>query len=144
MATGQYQNGGFAITGGDIPFHNYGGSDIGAGLAVLLDTSNPGGTGDKVPGVVLPTASGGVAGQIGVTVNAIPAGKTGLVRVYGVAVCTANGTVTIGETVMTSDTTSKLGYVKTQTTAGAQLGVAIGSATDGNQVQVLLHLAKNA
>lgn len=142
MATGQYQLGGMAIIGGDLPFHNYGVADIGAGLGVLADTSNVGTT-SLAPGVVLPTASAGVAKTIGVTLNTIPAGKGGLVRVYGVSVCTASGTVTYGETVQLDDTTSKLGWVKTHLTDQCQLGVALGTSTDGTPVKVLHFLAIN-
>lgn len=131
-----------AINGGDLPFHNYGASDIGAGLGVLADTSNPG-TASLAPGIVLPSIGGGVAKTIGVTVNTIPAGKGGLVRVYGVSVCTASGTVTYGETVQLDDTSGKLGWVKTHLTDQAQLGVAMGTAANSEQVRVMHFLAIN-
>lgn len=125
------------VQGGDIPFHNYGGSDIDAGLAVLLDASNDG-------GIVLPTASGGVTGSVGVTVDKVSAGTSGRVQVLGVAVCKAAGSVTAGDEVMISDTTAKLGWVKTKTAGGIGLGQALNSAADGFPVRVLLSHAVNA
>ena len=54
----------------DLTFKNATASTIAANLAVLASTAP---TGDTPGCVVLPTASGGVVGTIGVTVEAIPA-----------------------------------------------------------------------
>jgi hypothetical protein len=137
MASNYNQFSAAAVSGGDLTFKNNGGTDIAAGLGVLIDSSN-----DR--GILLPTASGGVVGTIGVTLDAIPAGKTGRVRVYGTAVCTSHGAVTRGTILQISDTTAHLGQVKTCGAGVAQLGVALNSADDANPVEVLLFLAKNA
>lgn len=125
----------------DFTFKNATASTIAANLAVLASTAP---TGDTPGCVVLPTASGGVVGTIGVTVEAIPAGGVGRVRVYGIIPCTANGTVTFGEHVQVSDTSAKLGWVKTCGAATQQLGKALDTATNGQQVRVLLMMAANA
>lgn len=124
-------------------FHNFTGSDIAAGLAVLTDAANPP-TGDFAGGVVLPTASGGVAGTLGVTVERIPAGKSGPVRLSGISVCIANGTIVYGAPVQISDTTSKLGWVKALVAATEQLGKALCPAADSDLVLVFHSLANNA
>jgi hypothetical protein len=126
-----------------LPFKNFGGSDIAAGLGVLADTSNVP-VGDYAGGIVLPTNGGGVVGTLGVTVERIPAGGTGRVRVYGVSVCTANGSITYGTPVQISDTSAKLGYVKTCGSATVMLGIALDGASDGQLVRVLHSIAKNA
>lgn len=127
----------------DLTFKNYGGSDIAAGLAVLADTSHPP-SGDVPGGVVLPTASGGVAGTIGITVEIIKAGGTGRVRVLGGYPCTANGTITYGDIVQASDTSAKLGWAKTCGAATRQLGIAMCGASNGEVVQVFVFPAANA
>ena len=66
------------------------------------------------------------------------------VAIMGTAVCTAHGTVTYGQIVMASDTTAHLGHVKTVTAGARQLGLALDTATDGQQVRVALFPAMNA
>ncbi len=135
-ASGQY------IQGGDIVVKNNGGSDIAAKLGVLIDTSNLQDQ-DSPPGVVLPTASGGVVGSFGITLETIKAGRTGKVRVAGTAVATAHGTVTAGTYLQISDTASHLGQVKTCGSATEQIGQAMNTVTDAD-VEVLICKAKNA
>lgn len=125
------------VIGGDLSFKNNSGSDILAGVGVLIDPSN-----DR--GVLAPTASGGVVGTIGITLETIPAGKWGRVRCYGSAIGTAHNAVTRGTVVQISDTASHLGQIKTCGAGVAQLGIALNSAADGDPVEVLLFLAKNA
>lgn len=134
---------GVYANGCDFTFHNYGGSDISANLGVLADTSNVGDQ-DNPPGIVLPTASGGQAKSLGITVETIKAGKSGRVRVFGSVTCTASGTVTFGEFVKIDDTTAKLGWVSTAGSAKEQVGQAFGTATDGNKVEVFICKALNA
>lgn len=124
-------------------FHNYGGTDIPAGVGVLADTSNPP-SGDNAGGIVIPTASGGVVGTLGVTVENIKAGKTGRVRLQGVSVCTANGSITYGTAVQISDTASHLGEVKTCGAGITQLGVALNEVSAGELVRVFHSVARNA
>lgn len=128
---------------GDVVFKNYGVSDIGPNLGVLADTSNVGDQ-DSPPGIVLPTASGGQAKSIGITVETIKAGKSGRVRMAGAITCTASGTVTFGEYVKIDDTTAKLGYVSTAGSAKEQIGQALTTATDGNRVEIWICKALNA
>lgn len=121
----------------DEVYTNYGITDIPAGTGVIQDPSND-------DGIVVPTASGGVAGTIGLTVETIPAGKQGRVATYGVAVGTAYGTISAGDFVMVSDTALHLGQVVASGSADEQLGKAVSSASDGFPVRVRLFAAKNA
>jgi hypothetical protein len=139
MAATEYGN----VPGIDLTFKNFGASAIEAGLAVLVDGSNVIPT-NAVGGIVLPTASGGVAGTLGVTVERIPAGGIGRVRVAGVIQCKANGTVTYGQIVQASDTTAKLGWVKTCGAGTRQIGLALATAADGEFLPVLIAHAVNA
>lgn len=121
----------------DEVYKNYSASDIPAGTAVLQD-----GTYDD--GIVVPTAGGGVAKTIGVTVENIPAGGRGRVATYGIAPATAHGAVDAGTAVQVSDTALHLGQVKTCGAATTQLGVAVNTAADGEPVRVRIFVAKNA
>lgn len=127
----------------DFPFKNYGGSAIGANLAVIVDTSNKlGGSNDGV-GVALP-ASAGVP-IVGVTLESIPAGGIGRVRCTGpIVVCKAEGSITAGTMVQASVTSSKVGWVKALTSAKAQVGMALDDAADGEDILVLFVPANNA
>ena len=120
----------------DISVHNYGGSDLAEGVAVILDTSNPG-TATTMPGVTLPASD---AKAFGILPAKIPAGKDGYCRVYGVAVGTATGTLHVGDYVMTDSA----GGVKAQTAGLYTLGMALSEAVNGDRVQVLIDRAKNA
>lgn len=126
-----------------LTFHNFGVADIAAGLGVLSDAANPPAT-DFAGGIVLPTISGSVAGTVGVTVERIPAGRSGRVRVAGISVMTADGTIAYGANVQIATDASKLGFAKTCAAATPQLGIAIDAATDGQLVRVLHALANNA
>jgi hypothetical protein len=130
------------MQGGDIAVKNNGVADIAADLVVLWDSSNVGDQ-DSPPGVKLPTNSGGVVGTAGITCGIIKAGKSGLMRVVGSRMVTAHGTVTMGEYVQASDTTSHLGQVKTCIAATEQIGQAMGTATDA-PVEILICKARNA
>lgn len=128
---------GLPIAGGDIVFKNYGGSAIASGLAVLADGTNKGDA-NNPPGVVLPTAAGGVAKTIGVAVETIPAGGTGKVRLIGAAVCVANATITPGTLVQIDDTASFLGNVKVAASTNEILGKALSDAVAGDPVLVFV------
>ena len=127
----------------DLTFKNYGVTDIAAGVGVLADTAHLGDE-SNAPGIVVPTASGGIVGTLGVTVTPIPAGGTGRVRLAGVSTCIADGTVTFGTAVQISDTASHLGQVKTCGAGLVQLGIAVTGATDGLPVNILHSIARNA
>jgi Uncharacterized conserved protein (DUF2190) len=124
-------------------FHNFGASDIAAGLGVLSDSANPP-AGDNAGGIVLPTVSGSVVGTLGVTCERIPAGRSGRVRVLGISVMTASGSIAYGANVQISTTTAELGYAKTCASGTPQLGIALDVATDGQLVRVAHALANNA
>lgn len=136
MATGQYQYTELGIL--DIPVINSSGADIAEGVGVLFDTTNVLAVGTP-PGIVAPTASGGVAATFGATVGAIANGKTGSVRVLGIKQMTAHGAVTAGDQVQISDTSSHLGQVKTLAGSGTQiLGRALNTAADAGTVMVFI------
>lgn len=129
---------------GDFPFKNYSGSTISANLAVIIDTSNvvsPTGT-NNAAGIAVPGSAG--VPVVGVTVVDIAAGATGLVRTSGIALIKCEGTITAGTMVQVSTTSSKVGWAKAQTSATAQIGMAVTSSTDGELIAVLLQPAKNA
>jgi hypothetical protein len=69
-------------------FYNTSGSTIAAGIAVALDTA-------ALPGVKLPAAASKLV--VGITLNAIPSKKSGLVVVDGLALGTAGGAVAAGD-----------------------------------------------
>jgi len=139
MATVQFGN----IQILDVTMKNNGLTDIPAGSGVLFDTANPQ-SGDTPPGCVLPTASGGVAGTAGITVEIIKAGGTGRVRFNGTYPGVADGSITAGGYVQVSDTTAKLGRVKAKGGAVEQLGQALNTASDGQPVLVFVSKAATA
>jgi hypothetical protein len=125
-------------------------ADIPANRIVLLDTTNLMTT--SLPrGVVLPTASGGVAGTFGVTTEILYARssstanpKVGRVAVEGVISVPADGAITAGNYVQASDTSGKLGYAKVAGAGVQQIGQALTTAADGEMVQILIDKARNA
>jgi hypothetical protein len=129
----------------DISVLNYGGSDIPANTAVLIDTTNVQ-SGDKNPGVVVPSSGGGVVGTLGITVETIKANaaSAGRVAVVGVIQATADGSITAGGYVQASDTSTKMGRVKAKGAGLEQLGQALNTASDGQLVLVLLCKAATA
>jgi hypothetical protein len=138
------QIGALPVVGGDIPVKNYGVTTISAKLAVNADTSNTINTAGAI-GVVVPTTSGSVAACLGTVLSDIPAGKTGLIRISGGAVCKASGSVTVGENVQVDSASGKEGYVKTAGSAAAGFGKALSTAADGEDVLVWVSVgAKNA
>lgn len=115
----------------DIYFKNYSGSDIAAGLCVAVDTVNlADGGGTAFTGVVLSSNTT----FVGVTVTSIPTLKTGLVRLAGIAVCTAAATVAPGAALM-PDTAGK---VLTKTSTNTTMGRCLGTALVSESVAVLL------
>jgi hypothetical protein len=129
--------------GGTITCKNYGGTDIPAGTGVLADTTNVQGS-NAAPGVVVPTAAGGVAGTFGIAMETIPAGKNGRVMYAGGYPMIADGAITAGNFVQISDTATKMGRVKLCGAATIQIGRAVGSAADGDPVLVIIDIAKNS
>jgi hypothetical protein len=129
------------VPGGDVAFKNYGGSDIGANLGVLIDVSNTG-TSQDPPGVVLPTvAPAQMPMAVGVTLDTLKAGGRGRVRVLGGAVCTADGAIAYGQWVEVSNANTKLGRVRLAQGNTPALGICISqTAADGDQLLVLLML----
>ena len=129
---------GYAIPGGDLPVKNYSAvTAIAAGVAVKFDTANPGAGVYGSPTGVLLTSSDRT---VGVTVDAIPAGKFGRVRTMGGAVLTAGATIHAGDVVMAN----AAGAAVPQTAGLFQLGTAANEALSGDPVLVILSIAKNA
>lgn len=128
------------VNGGDFVFKNYGGTAIGSGLGVLADGTNKGDA-TQPPGIVLPTAAGGVAKTLGVTVEAIPAGGQGRVRLIGAVVGLANATITPGTLVQVDDTAAHLGEIKVAASTNEILGKALSDAVVGDPVLVLVGVA---
>lgn len=121
----------------DVPVHNYSTTtDLAEGVAVILDTANPGGVNTAV-GVTLPASD---AKPFGFLTTKIPFGKSGVARVYGVASGVASGTLHVGDIVMTDSA----GAVKAQTTGLAQIGICMSEAVSTDRVLVLIDRAKNA
>lgn len=121
----------------DLPFKNTSGSDIAAGYAVIADSSNPPSTGTP-GGIVLPSSD---AKPLGVTIDAIPNGKIGRVRLNGVAPCICSAAITYGVSLMVDSA----GKVLAQTTGKYAIGVALGTtAGTGEIVAVLLDRSVNA
>lgn len=125
----------------DLPVHNYGGSQLNAGSAVIMDTGNVGGA-NTAPGVVLPASD--VKG-IGFLVDNIPAGRSGRLRVQGVAM----GLPTVGVSFNPGDPLmcDASGFVLPQTAGKYQIGIAwsaIVTGVAGDTCLVLVDRAKNA
>jgi predicted RecA/RadA family phage recombinase len=128
---------GSAVDGGDIYFKNYGGSAIPAFTAVKIDSSNAT-SATAPPGVVQTTDD---TNAIGFALESIPAGKSGRVRCYGVAVAIAGAAITVGTYVMTNSS----GQVVAQTAGKFGIGYAIRTASASTEnVPVLIMAAKNA
>lgn len=125
------------IPGGDFVFKNYGGTAIAAGLGVLCDGTNKGDA-NNPPGVVLPTSTGGVAKTIGITVETIPAGGMGRVRVIGAAVGLANATLAPGDPVELSDVAAHLGEIIAAASTHRGVGIALSDAVAGDPILVLV------
>lgn len=125
----------------DIPVHNYGGSTLAAGVAVIADSSNPPGP-NAAMGVTLPASD---VKALGFLVDAIPAGKSGRLRVQGIAVATptVGATFAAGDPVMSDSS----GFVTSCTAGKYQIGIAmspITTAVAGDTCLVLVDRAKNA
>ena len=135
----------------DVTAANYSTTDdIPANRIVLLDTTNQLTT--SLPrGVVLPTASGGVAGTYGVTAEILykrPSSslgpRVGIVAVEGGINVPADGAITAGQYVQASDTAGKLGYAKVCGAGIQQAGQAETTAADGEMCFIRLAKARNA
>jgi hypothetical protein len=126
---------GINIQNADLPFKNYSGSDIPSGTGVLFDTVNKGDV-NNAAGIVVPTAAGGVVKTAGVTIERIPAGQSGRVRMLGAAVCVASGTLNPGDFVQVDDTGGLLGNVKAIAATNEILGRVLSAAVVGDPVLV--------
>lgn len=128
----------------DLPFMNYGVTDIPANRAVSIDATNLVGTGTNAGiGVKVVAADGDVV--VGVTMEIIPAGGVGRVRTGGIAPCIADGAITAGTFVDASAQAGNVGYVKAHGAGKATVGIALAtSAADDDVVPVLIALGFNA
>jgi hypothetical protein len=115
-------------------------------MAVIADSGNPEAL-FKAQGVKLPaTAATGITGQMGITIDKIPAlGKAnGRVRRIGSAVCTASGTIASGAWVAVESASGKEGRVRVKASGEEGLGQAMNDAADGDPVRVQITIARNA
>lgn len=124
------------VPGGDDTVKNYGVTDIGAYLAVILDTTNTPGSGTP-KGVTLPASD---VGAYAFTITPLVAGKLGQVQTLGIAIGTASATIHIGDYLMTDSA----GKVLPQTAGKYQIGQAQSEALTGENVLVRIATAKNA
>ena len=129
----------------DLPFYNYGVSDIPANTVVILDAANT--VNNAVPGntalgAKLPATGGNPSLALGVTMEILKVGQTGRVRTQGIAIVTCDGAVTAGAAVDASPTVA--GAAKAHVAAKNSLGQALISAADTEQTLVLINPAPNA
>lgn len=115
-------------------FYNNTGSTIAANLILVADSGA-----DRA--AKLPVALSSPATFVGVTMRSVPTGTSGTVAGHSgdVAVCTASGSVAVGDIVFADTATGKVGYAKTYTAAqGAALivGTAMSAAADGELFEV--------
>lgn len=132
------QNSAFPMHGGDLPVTNYGETDIPAGVAVKLDTTDGNYLG------VLPLTTNDAGKGFAVTLDIIKAGRPGRVRAAGAALMTAKGALEAGVAVKACVTTDYLGQAEACGAAAAQIGYTLTKAADGAEVLVWLDRAKNA
>lgn len=138
MANADFQWGGSAVTGGDIPFKNTDVSAMSAGQAVKVDPTNVMSGTQAVAGALIAAAGDKAVGYV---IEAIPVNGIGRVRVYGVAPATASGAITAGVAVAPDAS----GKTKTCPAATAQSGYALTSAaTNGDTILVLVDRGNNA
>lgn len=123
------------MPGGESVFKNYGGTAIPAGAGVLYDGTNKGDA-NNPPGVVLPTAAGGVAKTCGVTLEIIPAGGVGRVVTRGEAVAVSNATLTPGALVQIDDSAGNEGKIKAATSTNELLGRCRTDCVAGDPIVV--------
>jgi hypothetical protein len=125
------------VPGIELPVKNYGVSDIAAGLAVIIDTTNtPAGSGTPM-GVTLPASD---AAAFGILVTTAVAGRMANVQLSGVAIGVASATIHVGDVLMTDSA----GKLLPQTAGKFQIGVAMSEAVSTDNVAVLISRAKNA
>jgi len=120
---------------GEKVLKNYGVTDIAAGMGVLYDGTNKGDA-HNPPGIVLPTASGGVAKTAGVTLEIIKAGACGRVVTRGEAVGTSNATLTPGALVKISDTSGNEGKIIAAASTDEILGRCLTDCVAGDPIVV--------
>jgi hypothetical protein len=110
-----------------------------AGNVVKIDATNVVSGTQPTFGGLQGTAA--ATGLLGIAMEAIPVGKTGRVRPFGVAQAVASGAITAGAVVAAGST----GKVAAQTSGQAQLGYALTTVTtDGDKILILVSLARNA
>lgn len=127
------------IQGGDRSVKNYGVTDIPAGTAVMWDLGA-----SNLNGVLAPTTSQALLPTCGITIEKIPAGKTGRVAVAGTAVATANATLAAGAAVDIDVSAGNEGKVTTHGSATKSLGSVCAAAVAGDAVEVQINVCPNA
>ena len=140
MATSAY--GGLPVAGGDVTCTNTSIIDIPAGAGVVLDIAFPP-TGDQAVTVTVPLAAGSVAKPWGIATTIIKVGKSGPVRRVGAYPMTASGAITYGDYVQIDSTAAHMGQAKTKGATVSQLGQAMNTAADAEEVLVWVDIAAN-
>lgn len=130
------QHGGLPVPGGDLSLHNYSGTDIASGVAVIMDTAA-----SSFMGVSAIATAASVELTIGITMETIPAGKAGRVRTCGAAVCTAGETILRGNAVQIDSAAGREGQVKLLVAGKTQLGRALSNAVLGDEILVWVRVA---
>ena len=129
-------HGGYPVPGCDLSLKNYSATDIPAKTAVIMDT-----TAANTMGVAAIATAATVELTIGITVDAIPAGKYGRVRVSGAAVVVVNDTILRGNAVQIDSASAHEGQVKLLASGKTQLGRALSNAVAGDEVLVWVNVA---
>lgn len=128
----------------DLAVFNQSGSDIGGGLAVILDASHQTGssfqTWSEQPGVGvrLPTVNVAAFGSLGLTRSTIKNNDGGAVQVRGIGVATAAGTIHCGDLLSISVTTAKIGWLQKASATEEVIAQALSDASDGTTFQARL------
>lgn len=128
----------------DFPVVNLGGSDIAAGSPLAVDSSVAISVSNFAGGVGVKTPASSGDAVFAVALETLVAGKAGKARFAGpVAVVTASsgGGITAGTFVEASSTA---GYVLTQTSGKATIGLALTTAAASEQLLIMLAVANNA
>lgn len=130
-----------------LPVYNYGGTDIPAFSAVIVDASNiidNAGVKNQL-GVTLPTDTTNPSIIIGVTATIIPAGNTGMLQPAGPVIqVQCDGAVTAGSWVDNSTSSTKTGRVKSHSGGKNSMGIALETGADADFILVMLAVGPNA
>lgn len=127
------------ITGADRSMKNYSVTDIPPNTGVTWDTAT-----GHINGCIIPATSAGPNASCGITVDRIPAGKTGRVAIGGTATGNSNATLAAGDVVDIDTTSGNEGKIKAHASGAMSLGFACHACVAGDAVEVLVQVSPNA